>query len=332
MISILMPVYNGAPFLEECLGSILAQSESSWELIAVDDHSTDNTWKMLQQHALGDARIRPRRNTGAKGIVPALNLALKYSRGSYITRMDADDLMPVDKLKILKRLLQEHGPGWIATGKVRYFSEENLGDGYRRYERWMNNLMDTGRHYEEMYKECVLPSPCWMAYREALLVCGGFQREVYPEDYDLAFRFYKHRMRIAASKDVLHLWRDHPGRSTRNLKAYADSSFLGLKLKYFLEIDRRPSRPLVVWGAGRKGKEVAQRLQEEGMHFQWVCNTPSKWGKDIYSIRMQPTEAVATLDNPQVIVLVAAPDAQPGIRRQLERWGLAVGKDYFFFC
>ncbi len=332
MISILLPVYNNAPHLGECLDSILAQSEASWELIAIDDHSEDESWSILQRYALRDSRIRPRRNMGAKGIVPALTLALKYSRGSYITRMDADDLMPVDKLKILKRVLQEHGPGWIATGKVRYFSDGDLGEGYRRYERWLNHLMDTGRHYEEIYRECILPSPCWMAYREALLICGAFGQGVYPEDYDLAFRFYKHRMRIAASREVLHLWRDHPGRASRTVMDYADHTFLPLKLRYFLEIDYRPSRPLVAWGAGRKGKETAKFLQEEGIHFHWVCNTPSKWGKDIYGVQVQSPEAIGELDNPQVIVLVAAPDARPVIKAQLEGWSLAVGRDYFFFC
>lgn len=332
MISILLPVYNNAPHLGACLDSILAQSETSWELIAIDDYSTDGSWPVLQRYALRDSRIRPRRNAGAKGILPALRLALKHSRGSYITRMDADDLMPVDKLKNLKRLLQQHGPGWVATGKIRYFSDGNLGDGYRRYERWLNGLMDSGRHYQEIYRECPLPSPGWMAYREALLVCGGFGRDAYPEDYDLAFRFYKHRLRIAASRDVVHLWRDHPGRASRNVAFYADPTFLSLKMKYFLEIDRRPSRPLVLWGAGRKGKEAARYLEEEGVHFHWACNTPSKWGKDIYGVRMQDTESIALLPSPQVIVLVAAPDARPGIRRQLEQWGLAAGQDYFFFC
>lgn len=332
MISILLPVYNNTLHLGECLDSVLAQSEDSWELIAVDDHSTDESWSILQRYALRDARIRPRRNVGPKGIVPALNLALKYSRGSYITRMDADDLMPVDKLKSLKRLLQERGPGWVATGKVRYFSEGRLGEGYRRYERWLNRLMDSGRHYDEIYKECILPSPCWMAYREALLICGGFGRGVYPEDYDLAFRFYKHRMQIAASKDVLHLWRDHPGRASRTVMAYAGHTFLSLKLPYFLEIDYRRSRPLVIWGAGSKGKETARFMQEEGIHFHWVCNTPSKWGKDIYGVRVKYPETITELYNPQVVVLVAAPDAQPVIKRQLENWGLAVGQDYFFFC
>ena len=77
MISILLPVYNNSLHLGECLDSILAQSEASWELIAVNDHSTDDSWQILQRYALRDARIRPRRNTGPKGIIPALRIALK---------------------------------------------------------------------------------------------------------------------------------------------------------------------------------------------------------------------------------------------------------------
>ncbi len=333
MISILMPVYNNSAHLRECLDSIITQTETSWELVAVNDYSTDDSWRILQQYALRDRRIRPIQNRAEKGIVPALWLALHHSRGSYISRMDADDLMPRQKLARLKQILLQHGPQSVATGKVRYFTEEGeLGEGYRRYEKWLNGLMESGRHYEEIYRECVLPSPCWMAYREALIRCGAFDRSVYPEDYDLAFRFYKNKMQIRASREYLHLWRDHPRRASRTLMAYADPTFLELKLYYFLKIDYRPERPLVIWGAGRKGKESVKHLQQEGIALHWVCNTPGKWGKDIYGVRMQDTGAIPSLNDPQVLALVAAPDAQPEIRQKLEGWGMHPGKDYFLFC
>ena len=83
MISILLPVYNSSPHLEMPLDSILGQSETSWELIAVDDYSTDDSWKILQRYAFaGRPHPTKLRNTGGKGIIPALRLALKYSRAA----------------------------------------------------------------------------------------------------------------------------------------------------------------------------------------------------------------------------------------------------------
>jgi glycosyltransferase involved in cell wall biosynthesis len=332
MISILMPVYNNQAHLPDCLESILAQSERGWELLAVDDYSDDESGEILRRYAQLDCRIRPLANTGPKGILPALRLALAHSRGEFITRMDADDLMPPAKLRSLQELLQSRGLGWIATGKIEYFADEALGEGYRRYEAWLNRLMDEGRHYEEIYRECVLPSSAWMARRAELEQCGAFEGDTYPEDYDLCFRFYQHGLRIAACPETIHRWRDHAGRASRTVMAYADHTFMALKLRYFLAIDRQPERPLVLWGAGRKGKDAARRLQQAGVPFHWVCDTPAKIGKEIYAVRLHHFEAVSALPNPQVLVLVAAPDAQPEIRGHLENRGLQPGLDYFFFC
>lgn len=332
MISILMPLYNSQAHLSACLDSILAQTETDWELLVVDDYSTDDSPAILQRYAGQDSRIRALANTGAKGILPALRQALEHSQGQYISRMDTDDLMPAQKLRLLRELLQAHGPGWVATGKVRYFSDEDLGEGYRRYEVWLNQLMDNGRHYEEIYRECVLPSPAWIARREDLEKCGAFQPDTYPEDYDLCFRFYQHGMSIAACPETVHFWRDHPQRSSRTSLVYSDHTFMALKLHYFLEVDRQPERPLVLWGAGRKGKDAARRLQEAGIPFHWVCDTPSKIGKEIYATRLQSFESIPLLPNAQVLVLVASPAAQSEIRGLLASWGLQPGADYFFFC
>jgi len=92
-----MPVKNTATFLKTCLNSILQQTELYWELIAIDDHSTDTTWQILQDFAKKDKRIKVLQNNG-KGIIDALRLAYKNSQGQLITRMDSDDIMRPEKL------------------------------------------------------------------------------------------------------------------------------------------------------------------------------------------------------------------------------------------
>lgn len=331
LISILMPVYNAAPFLKACIQSILEQSESNWELIAVDDQSTDESAAILAAFAGQDQRIRCFK-TKEKGIIPALRMAFEQSNGQLISRMDADDLMEKDKLLHLKTTVLEHGLGHISTGWVRYFSDEGLMEGYRKYADWLNQLCRQQNHYTAIYRECVLPSPCWMAWRTDLIGCGAFDPKVYPEDYDLCFRFYKSRLTIVPVNEVLHLWRDHSQRSSRNDPNYANPQYFDLKLPYFLELDYNSTRPLLLWGAGKKGKLLAKKLQIAKVDFHWITNNPQKQGKSIYDQLLLADTQLHQWVQPQIIVAVAAPDDQKEIQTIVDKKGWQAGLDYFFFC
>jgi len=330
-ISILLPVYNAAPFLEDCLQSILNQSVSDWKLLAVNDFSTDNSRIMLEAFAKKDNRIHVFKNT-EKGIIPALRLAFAKSEGKFITRMDADDRMLPQKLELLRNALVKNGKGHIATGLVRYFSEQELGDGYQKYEQWLNKLTVKSRNFDAIYKECIIPSPCWMIERSDLEQCGAFQPKRYPEDYDLAFRFYAQKLKVVGVPQVLHEWRDHPDRTSRTDPTYANPQYFALKLHYFLQLDYDISRPLVLWGAGRKGKAVAKKLQATEVPFRWICETPTKIGKLIYGVKMEHPEALLQLKNAQILIAVSAPDGQAEIQAFLETHQFENMKDYFFLC
>ena len=324
LISILMPVKNAEPFLYHCLDSIIAQSETNWELIAVDDGSSDSSYETLIQFSKNDPRITVLKNDGS-GIIDALRLAYSKSTGNFITRMDADDKMAPNKLESLKRNLKSFGNGHIAIGQVKYFSESQLGDGYKRYETWLNNLTQTGTNYADIYRECVIPSPCWMVLREDLDRCGAFHADVYPEDYDLCFRFYNQQLTVVPSSEVLHHWRDHAKRSSRTDDNYADNRFLELKVKWFLEIDHDTNKQLVVWGAGRKGKLIAKLLADSNVPFKWVCNNPNKIGKEIYGTNLEDTESINANTNCQLIIAVANPEEQAQIRSSMIQ-------EAFWFC
>lgn len=321
-ISILMPVKNAGKFLEECLDSILDQTEQNWELIAVDDHSSDHSGKILKEYAAKYKRIQTFINDG-QGIIPALCLAYSKSQGGLITRMDADDLMDPEKLQVMREDLLEAGPGHIALGLVEYFSDSNLGNGYTRYADWLNGLTLKGANFTEIYKECVIPSPCWMLHREDLEKCGRFDSNIYPEDYDLCFRFYEAGLKCLPSKQILHFWRDHPSRASRNDENYKDNRFLDLKLHYFLKLGNDSARPLVLWGAGDKGKLIAKDLVAKGKNFHWICNNPKKIGKSIHGQELESCEIVDSLRDPQIIVAVAG-EYQNEIRK--------INRNYYFFC
>ena len=331
LISILTPLKNTEVFFSEYLHSILKQSYANWELLIVDDGSTDDCYELVAYYAKLDSRIKLFKNDGV-GIIDALKMAFKNSNGDYITRMDSDDIMTSSKLEVMLNLLLTNGKKHLAVGQVRYFSEEGISDGYERYERWLNGLTLNGKNYSEIYKECVIPSPCWMIHKDDLLACDAFNPNRYPEDYDLAFRFYKHKMKCISCDKVLHQWRDYPTRTSRTHEHYAQNYFLDIKLHYFLELEYDQNRILTLWGAGFKGKQIAKLLKKQNIPFIWVCNNPKKIGKHIYDIELHRFNYLSELNNPQCIVTVANEQSQKRIKQHFKANDMKSMIDYFFFC
>ena len=331
LISILIPFKNTEEFIVDCLESIIKQSYTNWELLIVDDNSTDSSFSMVETMAQHDNRIKLFKNSGS-GIIDALKLAFNQSTGELITRMDSDDIMYQNKLEILSNNLLTYGKRHVAVGMVNYFSAEGIKAGYKSYEIWLNGLTKNGTNYSEIYKECVIPSPCWMIHREDLISCNAFEPNRYPEDYDLAFRFYKHRYKCIPCDVVLHDWRDYSHRTSRTNEHYAENHFIPLKLDYFLELDYKPEKTLVVWGAGNKGKFIAKSLIEKNMAFEWICDNPKKIGRDIYGKILSPFNCLETIENTQSIITVANKTAQTEIRDYMDKLNMKSISDYVFFC
>ncbi len=335
LISILLPTFNTAPYLAACIDSILAQTEEHWELIAVNNFSTDGSAEILQAYAGRDPRIRFFHNEderGRTGVSPANRFAFQQARGPLVTRMDSDDIMPPDRLFLMKKMLLDSGPGHVATGAVQFFGEDGVGDGYRKYEAWLNGLAASGRHFEEIYRENVLPSPVWMAWHNDLVLAVAFEEDIYPEDYDLTFRLRHSGCKIIATAELLHHWRERPDRTSRTDPKYLDNSYLDLKTQWFLKTDFDEKRPLVLWGAGRKGKRLAALLRTGGVPFRWVCDQPNKWGHEVSGVKMENYEVILQIPDVQVIVAVAAVEGQAFILDSMRQNGKEMGRDFWFFC
>jgi len=303
-VSIIMPARNAEAHLAECLDSIIAQTYSDWRLTVVDDHSTDNTPAILESYSQRHPnKIRVLKNEGV-GIIPALRLAYAHSAGVYVTRMDADDIMPINKLQVLKAAIGGR-QGYLTTGQVRYISDSVLGEGYRKYQDWLNTLTLANDNFADIYKECPIASPNWLVHREDLDKLGAFESQVYPEDYDLCFRFLQAGLILNNSAEVTHIWRDHPDRASRTDDNYSDNRFTKIKVDWFLRLHRNQSKPLCLWGAGPKGKSIAKELNNHKVSYTWVSNNPNKHGKDIYDVKIKPTDMLATITSCQIIIAIS---------------------------
>jgi len=321
---------NAAPWLQETLSSIQAQTFDQWECILVDDASDDHSASIVQTFAQSDPRFQLWTNTG-KGIIPALRLAYSKSSGTYITRMDADDRMHPQKLERLLFALEQKGKGWLVTAQVEYFKADgHVADGFSRYAQWLNNLTETHSHWNALYTECVIPSPCWLIHRDDLDRAGGFTSDQYPADYDLGFRWYAAGLKGFGHKEVLTCWSDHDTRASRTDPNYTDQAFIPLKMYYFPKLHQDPSKALVLWGAGPKGKQLARLFLEMGWNFQWVTSNPNKIGHQIYGkMLMDPT---MMKDGPaQWIIAISQRGIKTEIYTQFQTQGLQEGRDFFFW-
>jgi glycosyltransferase involved in cell wall biosynthesis len=330
-VSIVTPFKNTALFLGECIASVLAQDYSNWEMWLVDDYSTDVSCSIVEEFVAKDNRIHLLKNEGI-GIIPALQLAYKNCSGEFITRMDSDDIMTTNRLSHMVQSLQQWGKGYVSVGLVKYFNAEGVSDGYQKYERWINGLTSEGRNFDEIYKECVVPSPCFMVYREDFERIGGFESELYPEDYDLTFRMYREGLKVIQCNELLHHWRDYNYRTSRTQENYSQMRLLDIRLHYFLELEYDHNRPLLVWGASIKGKRIAKTLVERNIPFEWICDNDKKIGQVIYNQRLQSYKIIDNYKSFQSVIVVANPLAQKEIVHFLEDRNLLSKKDYFFFC
>lgn len=112
LVSIVMPSYNTGRFIVESIRSVMAQTYTNWELIIVDDCSTDDTMDVISGIC---SRIRVLQNTTNSGAAVSRNRALREARGKYIAFLDSDDLWAPDKLEKQIRFMEENGYDFTYT-------------------------------------------------------------------------------------------------------------------------------------------------------------------------------------------------------------------------
>lgn len=120
-ITVAMPAYNAAAHLREAVDSILTQTFENFELLVVDDGSTDDTYAIALDMAAGDSRVRMERLPANRGRATARNMALGRARGRYLAWMDADDIALPRRLELQHACLEAQPDTHICGGGVEYF-------------------------------------------------------------------------------------------------------------------------------------------------------------------------------------------------------------------
>jgi glycosyltransferase involved in cell wall biosynthesis len=326
-VSVLLPVRDEAAYLGGALGSLSAQTFSDFEVLVVDDGSTDGSDEIAEAHAREDGRFRVLRQEPV-GIVAALERGRASARGALIARMDGDDLALPGRLEAQVEALADGGLA-ACGGRVSYFPEEAVRDGARRYERWLHGLVTAEAAARDVFVECPLPHPALTVRADALDSVGGYSDRGWPEDYDLVLRLWAAGHRFRNVEAPVLRWREHTARRSRSDPAYSLEAFVRCKVHYLQEtlLPRFPS--VVLWGAGPVGKSFARQLQAQGTDVAaFVDVDPRKIGHDVHGAPVVSVEDAPSFREAFAIGAVAGEVARAEIREAIAAEGRRDGVDF----
>jgi len=227
-VSVLLPVRNAAPWLRASIESLSRQRYPDFEIIAVDDGSSDDSADLLESLAGSEPRLRVLRRAH-EGLPATLQSALAAAQGELLMRHDADDLSRRDRLGAQVEFLADHPQVDVVGCRVRLFPDRAYGEGMRRWVKWHDSLLS----HEAMYRERLIDSPLChgtaLIRRGALECVQGWQERGWAEDLDLWIRMFESGARFAKLPRRLYAWRQHAASSTRTDPRYTHERFTALK-------------------------------------------------------------------------------------------------------
>lgn len=327
-VSILMPVRNGAATLERALHSIRAQTTDDWELVVVDDGSSDATAEILTIHAALDPRVRWT-SLPPVGIARALQAGCTVCRGEWIARMDADDWMDPERIAAQFDFARENPELGVVSCLVRY---GGTAPGYAAHVDWLNSVVSTEAISLRRFVESPVAHPSVMFRRCLIERHGGYRDGDFPEDYELWLRWLDAGVRFGKVPRELLEWSDPPGRLSRTDPRYAVERFYQTKcfhLARWLRAHVHASRPLWLWGAGRVTRRRFDALENEGFRFEGFIDVdPRKRNAHRDGRRVLMADELPERDSAFVIVGVGNRGARDLIEAHLTERGWLEGRDY----
>lgn len=203
-ISVLMPAFNAEKYIRTAVESILNQTFSDFEFLIIDDGSVDSTWEIIKVYAQKDSRIKLLRNQSNLGICETLNRGLRFAKGKYLARMDADDWSFPERLELQIAFMEANPKVVICGGNIKVCDENLKLLNKREYPQRDNQIRAS------IFRLNPFAHPTVMFRTEAVKKAGGYNPKLADvEDYDLYFRLGKFGQFANLSQTLLKL-RTHP--------------------------------------------------------------------------------------------------------------------------
>jgi glycosyltransferase involved in cell wall biosynthesis len=204
LVSILLPVFNAGRFLGDCLTSIDNQTYKNFELIAIDDHSIDNSFQILKSFAKNKPWVKIYRNPTNLGVSPTFNKAISLAKGQFLARIDADDIMFPHRLELQVNYLQKHPKTVMVGGQCLLIDGDNKIIGQKTFPKKNSEIKDM------LFKTVPMQQPTIMINRHLLPdnFCFSNSKFSPAEDFGLFFSANKYG-RFANLSQYTHFYREH---------------------------------------------------------------------------------------------------------------------------
>jgi teichuronic acid biosynthesis glycosyltransferase TuaG len=242
-VSIIIPAYNAEAQIEKTIQSVLKQKFRDYEVIVVDDCSSDLTRSIVKKHVEKDGRIRLVSNDENRGVAASRNIGIRSAKGQYIALLDSDDIWHPEYLSRQIELAEGCGDLALLGSNFDFIDHEDnvyqTPELVRSRKRRREHLVE---HFtEDIWKGLPYLPSSWISPRERLLEVGIFnERLSVCEDHELALKLSMHG-RVLESSDVLMYYRRHSTQLTSQgsrlleFRAIALESFIK---KYPVAVER----------------------------------------------------------------------------------------------
>lgn len=207
LISVILPVYNVASYIQECIDSLLNQTIQDFELIIIDDASTDNTLNIIRN--FNDPRIKIIEKKRNLGLIHSLNLGVENAKGEYVARMDGDDISTLDRFQKQYEVLKNNKEIDVCGCWLQQFGKKNETIKHAKYhEEILVNMLSS----------CSMSMCSVMCRKEVFKNYRFNDNKIHVEDYDFWSRV-AWTIKFYNIQEVLYFYRMHEAQvSTRHKK------------------------------------------------------------------------------------------------------------------
>lgn len=244
LVSVVAPCFNAEKYLEEALRSIYEQDYPNFEVIIVDDGSTDNSYAMLEQlQKVHGFQLYRQQN---QGVSAALNFGLRHARGDYVATPDLDDIMLPHSLSVRAAYLDQHPEVGCVGALVIYIDSE--GQETKRQNGNRIRQLDFDYLLGNAY---VCGAPVSLYRMEALRAAGFYDPEIKVQDFQMTLRIASQGYQIHKLPVLVTRYRRHPDNLSRRYKVLLDADLRTIApLPVASRLRARPH------GAGQQGPEI----------------------------------------------------------------------------
>ena len=245
LISIIVPIYNTEKYLHECLDSIINQTYANFEVLLVNDGSTDSSGIICQEYVERDSRFRYFEKDNG-GVASARNLGLEHSEGTYITFIDSDDWVEQNYLDVLYTALKENDTD-VAISTYKRFAQDGVFY-LRSYSREDDEFLNLGTRSRDSFLE-ILPrlgelDHSFYSISSKLIkrkIIGNllFDEQIsYAEDLNFFFHLYLGVESVVYVRDYTYVYRTHDASTSQNINELKVLHELEIFKRMFQQIDR----------------------------------------------------------------------------------------------